>query len=173
MTDDDDRARSCRGARSSPRVRGRQRRSELCRDSARRPSATVDRVYVRLEEARLRCEQLIAGTHSDRQRMSLGAIHDQLALAGFRASCALAPPDHRALLARAQRRAAQATPYSSLTFAVAALLIDAEDTLTGVMPDAEDMEHLHHAHMHLLLAMDLLHRHLYPSDRSERAIGGS
>jgi hypothetical protein len=116
-----------------------------------------ERAYALLEEARLRCEQYMAGRHTDADRVSLREIHRELGLAGWQAGTELDVNRRLALLDGARQRSTTAMfhPAQSSHALVAAAII-AEDALA----DTQWNEHLHLARLHLLCAMGLLASHL-------------
>jgi hypothetical protein len=135
----------------------REIRSRLSRDLPDWPGETEEQVYALLEEARLRCEQLSAAAHAERDRMSLREIHRELGLAGWRASSELAVDRRLALLDSAHQQSTTAMLHPAHSpHAVATVAILAEDALLGT----EQTEHMHGAHLHLLSAMQLLAGHL-------------
>jgi hypothetical protein len=121
---------------------------------------------VLLEEARLRCERLRADAGSDTERYSLNAIHKHLGMSGWAASSALDPPRRQALLARAQKQSGKGGTRTTAEHALVEVVIDAEDVVTDGLGCAEEIDHLHLAHVHLLHAMDLLHTHLFASGQT-------
>jgi hypothetical protein len=128
----------------------------------------AERAYELVEEGRLRCEQLIADAPSPPERTCLGAMHRQLGMAGWVASSHFDAVRRQTLLARARRRSLRPMPYRTAAHGLAEVVVDAEDALAEGLIGEEELEHLHAAHLHLLHAMDLLHRHLFPPTVSDR-----
>jgi hypothetical protein len=119
----------------------------------------VGYAYVLLEEARLRCEDLIAHAVTARERSSLGQIHRELGMAGWIISAEIESGQRLQLLAGARDRSRRPVLNAGNALASAALL--AEDALTrGLAQEDPLSDQLQLAHLHLLDAEALLHDHL-------------
>ena len=123
------------------------------RDLLDGPGDGEELAYVLLEEARLRCEQLIAAARSESDRASRREMHRELGMAGWLASSEIDVDRRLALLDRAHQQSTTALTHPAHSpHALAGAVISAEDALSGI----EQTEALHLAHLHLLGAMGLL-----------------
>lgn len=126
------------------------------------PGQTGD-AYVRLEEARLRCEHLAAQAATEHQRGSLRGIHRELGMAGWLASSGLDSDQRLWLLGTARRRSQRPVlGTTNAIHALAATTIRAEDAVARNLSTGDPSDELHLAHLHLLHAEELLHTHLLP-----------
>lgn len=124
-------------------------------------SEQADHVYVRLEEARLRCEKLAAQTATEDECSSLRQLHRELGMAGWLASTEIDSNQRLWLLDTARRRSRLQVWDVRASHALAAAMILAEDALAHALTTENlPSDHMHLAHLHLLHAEELLHAHL-------------
>lgn len=116
--------------------------------------------YTLLEEARLRCEQLVAEAGTRSERMVLGWIHRELGMAGWLVSSQLVPDRRLARLADAHHRSDRAISAVDRPGTLAEVVICGEDAVAEQLVHGDLSDDLQRTHRHLLRAIDMLDAHL-------------
>jgi hypothetical protein len=115
------------------------------------------RVYVWLEEARLRCEELQSRATTALQRQALHRVHRELGLAGLFASSNMPTHVRHALLTIARQRCIG--PLSQAAEEVEGLevvMLRARDAVEYAAVVSGLSDHMHLAHVHLLRGQELV-----------------
>jgi len=135
-------------------------------------TSSEELAYMLLEEARLRCHALLAGSaegcsdstegcsdsteglYLDPDGLSLNALYGDLGIAGYYASARLDPARRRQLLAQAHTRADRGDACSVRALAdvtaAATRTVERALTITGLL------DHMHLAHIHVMSACEAL-----------------
>jgi hypothetical protein len=119
-----------------------------------RPYKRDVRVYVLLEEARLRCEALRAGARTDERRRELRRLHRDLGLSGLYASTFIPTETRRALLSRVHARCDRLGRGSAR--GLQRTVRRAARALSRAVAKDGPAEHLELARLHLLRATEFL-----------------
>jgi hypothetical protein len=126
-------------------LRARQRREAPYKRDAR--------VYVLVEEARIRCEALRGRAPQDPARAELQRVHRDLGLSGLYVSTTIPSSVRRALLARVHERCEH---LKSSPRGLARTVRQATRELARTVSKHGAAEHRELAHLHLLRAMEFL-----------------
>jgi len=127
------------------------------RDRASRPYKHDVRVYLLIEEARLRCEALRAGARTEERRRELRPLHRALGLAGLYASTNIPSETRRALLSRVHSRCDHLPRgRTACVRGLQRTVRRALRALTRAVAKDGPAEHLELARLHLIRATEFL-----------------
>lgn len=120
-------------------------------------TSSEELAYILLEEARLRCQSLLAerdDSYFDPDGVSLTGLYSDLGIAGYYASARLEPARRRQLLAQAHARSDRGDAMSVRALAdvtaAATRTVERALTVTGLL------DHMHLAHIHVMSACEAL-----------------
>ncbi len=125
-------------------------------------------MYVLVEEARLRCEALLADVPKASHR-ELRRMHHHLGLTGLHVSTTIPPPLRHALLARVHSRCDHRGGGVRSTRGFERSVRRAARELARALSGEGSAEHRELAHLHLLKAMEFLAPAPVPGQRSSAA----